>query len=463
MNQKQRQIPLVIDFISHWGKLKPGKLALVQYESGQQLLYKQFTKSVRYYALRLLAQGIEPGDRIVAVSHMSPEMICLMCASMKVGAIFVPIDVNQKVNEILEDVEKATPNILLFSEKSLYFDLKRIGYFGSKNKAGLKAAWYFSFDQDEWFPGTTSFLGAMSKKGMTHLRLKERLLKKLLKIESALHPWQPVLMFFKRGINGERRPVLLCHENIITQFELIKEATGLNSYTKTLTNMGLNEPGAIIHGILLTLMAGGASVLMRSANPADSLYAIETYQINRIYQLPNVFLALRDHPGFLTRDFSCVNLGIVISSDPPSYDFFKRLSPMFPKLGGGVFLPETAGFISYLAHEEGKRMLSCHHGKLFPQVNPLSIREPLHWDGKTGIEKSHGSLGEICCHPPMVFLGYYGQEKITARTISKEGILYTGKKGFIQEQEDGLYLGLENVNQVVSDPLSIKQKLTSSN
>jgi long-subunit acyl-CoA synthetase (AMP-forming) len=50
-------------------------------------------------------------------------------------------------------------------------------------------------------------------------------------------------------------------------------------------------------------------------------------------------------------------------------------------------------------------------------------------DGTAGVELPVGEVGEICYHPPIVFLGYFNQPEETARAISKEGILYTGDLG----------------------------------
>ncbi|MEE4111947.1 MAG: class I adenylate-forming enzyme family protein, partial [Desulfobacteraceae bacterium] len=48
-------------------------------------------------------------------------------------------------------------------------------------------------------------------------------------------------------------------------------------------------------------------------------------------------------------------------------------------------------------------------------------------------ELPDGEVGEICYHPPIVFLGYYNMPEETARTISKEGILYTGDLGSFKD------------------------------
>ena len=59
-------------------------------------------------------------------------------------------------------------------------------------------------------------------------------------------------------------------------------------------------------------------------------------------------------------------------------------------------------------------------------------------DGSAGDELSSGEIGEICFSGPQVFLGYLHDEKSTIKTISIDGILYTGDLGFYDES--GLHL-----------------------
>ena len=65
---------------------------------------------------------------------------------------------------------------------------------------------------------------------------------------------------------------------------------------------------------------------------------------------------------------------------------------------------------------------------------PISIREPMNEDGTTGAEKPKGETGEISFSGPQVFLGYLNDEENTRKTISKEGILYTGDLGSYDEK-----------------------------
>jgi fatty-acyl-CoA synthase len=71
-------------------------------------------------------------------------------------------------------------------------------------------------------------------------------------------------------------------------------------------------------------------------------------------------------------------------------------------------------------------------------VYPCSIRQPMRDDGNAGDELSSGEIGHVCFRGPQTFLGYVNDPAATARTISRDGFLYTGDLGY--KDAAGLHL-----------------------
>jgi acyl-CoA synthetase (AMP-forming)/AMP-acid ligase II len=65
-------------------------------------------------------------------------------------------------------------------------------------------------------------------------------------------------------------------------------------------------------------------------------------------------------------------------------------------------------------------------------VYSLTVREPME-DGRAGKEMQPGEIGHICFSGPQNFLGYVNDPDATARTISSDGVLYTGDMGYVDE------------------------------
>ena len=63
----------------------------------------------------------------------------------------------------------------------------------------------------------------------------------------------------------------------------------------------------------------------------------------------------------------------------------------------------------------------------------MSIREPMRPDGSAGEVLPPGEVGHICFEGPQTFLGYVNDAEATAKTISRDGFLYTGDMGACDE------------------------------
>jgi acyl-CoA synthetase (AMP-forming)/AMP-acid ligase II len=99
-------------------------------------------------------------------------------------------------------------------------------------------------------------------------------------------------------------------------------------------------------------------------------------------------------------------------------------------------LTETAGFCTYTPLDASIDYLVSGVGYDMP-IYPLTIRDQIKADGTAGDELPPGESGHICFRGPQTFLGYVNDPEATARTISKDGWLYTGDLGYYDE--DGLH------------------------
>ncbi|MDD5171032.1 MAG: class I adenylate-forming enzyme family protein, partial [Syntrophales bacterium] len=124
---------------------------------------------------------------------------------------------------------------------------------------------------------------------------------------------------------------------------------------------------------------------------------------------------------------------VIYGGQAVSREFREKMARMSPKIGTGLGLTETAGFCTYTDLDAGVDDLVQGIGYDMP-LCPLTIREPMRTDGTAGAEKAPGAIGEICFSGPQIFLGYLGDPENTAKTVSKDGVCYTGDLGFYDEK-----------------------------
>ncbi len=75
-------------------------------------------QSGRYAAL-LRRLGIRSGDRVAAQVEKSPQALCLYLASLRVGAVFLPLNTAYTATEITYFANDAKPTVLVCDERSL--------------------------------------------------------------------------------------------------------------------------------------------------------------------------------------------------------------------------------------------------------------------------------------------------------------------------------------------------------
>jgi acyl-CoA synthetase (AMP-forming)/AMP-acid ligase II len=121
-------------------------------------------------------------------------------------------------------------------------------------------------------------------------------------------------------------------------------------------------------------------------------------------------------------------------------EFLGKLASMAPKFGTGMGMTESAGFTTFTPDGISVEEMAGQVGRSFDHLARVSIREPMNEDGTAGKELPDGETGDICYHPPIVFLGYYGNDEATRKAISKEGILYSGDVGYFKDM--GTYKAL---------------------
>ncbi|MBU2515428.1 acyl--CoA ligase [bacterium] len=438
MNEMPK-LPLLNSYIEYWAAKKPEQTAMIQHEDDKQVSYKKFLALVDFFALRLMDMGIKKGDRLATQLVLVPEHVILMYACFKIGAIIAPLDLRLKKEEIVRDVNKIKPKAFFFLGNTPVTDFREIGKAVKAQCSSIEYLVQFTPNPKpgDIIDGGISITDLMKKSKLLMLKIANLFHKRLEKAYAAIDSNTPALIIYTTGTTGEPKPALLSHENIIVQNQILSRGVGLSDEEiggrlVTMVNLPPSHVGCVTETLMTTFFRGGTAVLLRIFDVTATLEAIQKHKINLLGQIPTQYRMLWNHPDFKQYDLTSLQF-VAYAGSAGDSPFLTKLATMAPHFGTGIGMTENAGFATFTPPDIPVDEMAGQVGRAFPDLAKVSIRKPMNEDGSAGEELPVGEVGEICYHPPIVFLGYYNQPEETAGAISKEGILYTGDLGYFKE------------------------------
>jgi fatty-acyl-CoA synthase len=435
------RLPRLNDYIRHWAREKADHTAMIQHEDGKTLSYKQFDTLIDFFALRLLDMGIRPGDRVATQLVLVPEHMALMYACFKIGVIMAPLDVRLQDDEVVRDINKIAPQAFFFLGETPLRDFRTAGRAVQEQCPGVR--WLVQFTANpqpgDILTGAVGITRLMDKKRLVWLKVKDLATRRLSRAYAEVTPQTAALIIYTTGTTGDPKPALLSHANIIVQNEILARGMHPLPDPRILINLPPSHVGCVTECFMTAMFMGGTTVLLRIFDAQLTLEAIERHRVNALGQIPTQYRMLWRHPDYDRYDLSSLAF-VVYGGSAVDTPFLRRLSRMAPFFGTGLGMTENAGFGTFTPRGIPLDEIAGQVGRAFPDLAAVSVRGPMEPDGQAGPELPDGDVGEICYHPPIVFLGYYNMPDETARTISREGILYTGDLGCFKDM--GTYRAL---------------------
>jgi len=430
------RLPLVNDYIEKWARERPDKPAMIQHEDDKAITYQDFAALVDIFALRLMAMGIGAGDRVATQLVLVPEHMILMYACFKIGAIIAPLDVRLQDEEVARDINKIDPIAFFFLGNTPVRDFRTVGSTVREQCPAVKHLVQFTANPGpgEVVEGAVAITDLLKKRGLFLLKLKDIVTGGLKKAARRVDTHSPALIIYTTGTTGDPKPALLCHENIIVQNEILARGMGMGAADEgiVLVNLPPSHVGCVTETFMTTMYLGGTTILLRIFDVKLTLEAIQKHRVEALGQIPTQFRMLWNDPEYNRYDLSSLKF-VAYAGSAVDTGFLEKLAGMAPRIGTGLGMTENAGFATFTPAGIPLEEMAGQVGRAFPDLAAVSVRNPMNPDRSAGRELPDGEIGEICYHPPLVFLGYYNQPEETAKTISAEGLLYTGDLGYFKD------------------------------
>ena len=105
---------VIIDWIAHFGRRTPEKVAVVDLASQRRFTYAQFDARISRLASHLRNEmKVARGDRVAVLALNTTDTLEVQFACGRLGAIFLPLNTRLTVPELQYIVSDASPKVMI--------------------------------------------------------------------------------------------------------------------------------------------------------------------------------------------------------------------------------------------------------------------------------------------------------------------------------------------------------------
>lgn len=369
--------------------------------SGLSVTYGELDERTNRLGNVLGSLGVEPGTRVAVLDRSTPQVVEVVLASAKVGAVAVPVNWRLAAAELADVLRDAEVRVLFYRST---FDAVVTGL--SARVPSLRHLIRIDGDDD----GYEALLEAAddSDPGWTG------------------GPDETVLQLYTSGTTAKSKGVLGSNANL-GACTRTGAPWGFDASSVSLCAMPLFHIGGL--GWVLVGLANGAhNVLVPEFTPESLLDDLERHRITNTFLVPSVIGMLVEVPDAADRDLGALR-SVAYGSSPITPAVLRRAQSTFERPLFQVYgLTETHGAVTQLdavdhAVDGDRVHLLRSVGKPYPWVRIKLVRP----DSAELAEV--GEVGEICVHSPQNTAGYFNRPEETEKAIDADGWLHTGDVG----------------------------------
>jgi long-subunit acyl-CoA synthetase (AMP-forming) len=384
----------------------------IRYRVGERdfaITWSEFAERTFQIARHLLAQGVQPGDRICMLSENRAEMYLFEMAVMSIGAATVPIFAGYPQRGVAYVLGHARPRMVVVSGKHQLAKIER------QRHACITKYYCMDFDADAAAWGAADFAELTAEGGASREQLDAAI--------DAVGPDDLCNIMYTSGTTGPPKGVQLCHRNLISQQKATALVWDVTDSDVLLSYLPWHHSFGGLFERFLSLYAG-CELCLDDSRGRD----IDRLLANWKAFNPSIFLSVpRVHDLVLTQCRERPEIAELV--------FGGRLRMAFT---AGASLPATVE-AAYRA-----RNIPVLEGWGLTETSPCVTCTTMegHWRSGyvgnpiPGVTIRIDSDQEILVKGPNVMLGYLDDEEATSRVFDADGWFHTGDLG--EYTADGL-------------------------
>jgi long-chain acyl-CoA synthetase len=410
----------VAEVVRRHAAQRPEAVALRQGQ--RELAYGDLDERSSRLAQALLARGVRAGTRVAYLDRSAPEVVELLFAASKVGAVLVPLNWRMAPRELAAVMTDAQAPLLIAGAdyRAVAEDvLERLPPGPRLVVAGDEyERWLAAHEPRD--PGGRG------------------------------EPGDVIVQMYTSGTTGVPKGVLTTHRNLAVTAQTSRR-WAFDERSVSLTPLPMFHIGGI-GWAYCGLWHGATTILVRDFEPTAVLDVLERRHVTNAVLVPTMLQMLTAVPGAADRDYRALR-SIAYGAAPITTPVLKATLRTFGcGLVGLYGLTESTGGVVALEPEDHEHEhLLRSAGRPYPWVE-LRIADPA-----TGRARGPHEVGEVWLRGPNVTPGYFNRAAETAAALTEDGWLRTGDGGYVDEDgylfltdriKDMIVTGGENVYPV---------------
>jgi long-chain acyl-CoA synthetase len=395
----------VADVIRRAAQRRPAVVALRH--DDRALTYAELDERSSRLAQALLGLGIRTGARVAYLGRSAPEVIELLLAASKIGAVIVPLNWRLAPRELAGVLEDSQSPLLIADA----------GYLQTAEALRAEASRPL----------------ALRVVGCEHPDAYEPWLGAHDAVDPGGRgdPSDVIVQMYTSGTTGVPKGVLTTHRNLAAA-AATSSRWGFTPDTISLTPLPLFHIGGI-GWVYCGLWHGATTILVSEFKAGTVLDILERRRVTNPIFVPTMLQMLTAVPGAADRDYSELR-SIVYGAAPMTTTALRAALRTFGcELIGLYGLTESTGGVVHLDGSD--------HDADGPRQHLLrSAGRPYEWvelrivDLSTGEDLPAHSVGEVWLRAPNVMSGYFHRPAETAAALTADGWLRTGDGGYLDDE-----------------------------
>ncbi|MBF6148857.1 class I adenylate-forming enzyme family protein [Nocardia nova] len=402
------------DLTRYWGKTRPDQQAIVFGDHAET--WAELDAVTDALARGLVARGVGKGDRVAVMMLNRPELAHVILATLKIGAISVPLNFRLTARELAPMVVDSGPRVVVIEDEF----------------APLLAV------AAEQIPLDIFAIG-----GSAHRRY-DTLSDPGVAPRVDIAGDDAAFICYTSGTTGVQKGAVVTHRNAMAPGIAQTVSHGFSARDRVLCAAPLVYTGSVLSIFMqLVVVPGATMVLLREYDPQIALDTLEREQITATTVVPVIWERMTTLPDFGARKLAKFTFagtgGAPVGAD--LVDFYCARSIPLTQVYG---LTEASGMVSTLNYADAAAR---------PGYAGLALVGTQITIGDPNVDTPPGEVGEILVRGEHVMREYWHKPEATAATLV-DGWLRTGDLG-LQDEAGFLKIVDRSKDMLISGGLNV--------